>query len=76
VRVTLKVMKVGDHVAWNWAAGIAEGTIESVSPGRTEITTKGKVIIRNGSVENPALIIIHISGTKVLKLMSEVKKVS
>lgn len=66
-------MKIGDYVAWRWAHGLAQGTIVEIHPSRTEITSKGKRIIRNGSPENPALIITHKSGNPVLKLQSEVQ---
>ena len=67
-------MNVGDSVAWLWANGLAEGVISEVRPSRTEIISKGKKIVRNGSPDNPALIITHASGNPVLKLQSEVQK--
>jgi hypothetical protein len=67
-------MKVGDYVAWKYINGIAEGRIESVHDEPTAIISKGKRIKRNGSKDNPALIIIHKSGNDVLKLMSEVQQ--
>lgn len=66
-------MKKNDHIAWKWANGIAEGTVESVHTEKTTITSKGKQITRNGTSDNPALIITHTSGSKVLKLASEVE---
>ena len=68
------MMKIGDHVAWKYANGIAEGKIESVHSEPTQIISKGKRIKRNGSRENPALIIVHKSGNDVLKLLSEVQR--
>lgn len=67
-------MKKGDYVAWKWANGIAEGRVKAVHHERTEITSNGKQITRNGSNDNPALIIEHKSGNDVLKLTSEVQK--
>lgn len=67
-------MNPGDSVAWKWAQGIAEGVVQEVSPKRTEIMSKGKHIVRNGTPENPAIIIRHTSGTLVLKLQSEVQR--
>ena len=69
-------MKIGDYVAWKWASGIAEGQVLSIHTARIEIISKGKTIVRNGTVENPALVIKHISGNKVLKLASEVSTTS
>lgn len=67
------IMKTGDEVAWKWANGLAEGKIKSISYEPTEIFSKGKHIKRNGSRDNPALIISHMSGNDVLKLSSEVQ---
>lgn len=66
-------MEIGDQVAWKWANGIAEGQVMSIHTERTEIISKGKRVVRNGSASNPALLIMHTSGTKVLKLQSEVQ---
>ncbi|MEI7682895.1 MAG: DUF2945 domain-containing protein [Candidatus Saccharibacteria bacterium] len=66
-------MKVKDTVAWTWGSGIAEGVVLKICPERTEIISKGKVIVRNGTPDNPALIIKHKSGNKVIKLQNEVQ---
>lgn len=66
----------GDAVAWKWANGVAEGKIVRIVQDRVQIETKGKIITRNGSKKNPALVIKHNSGTNVLKLASEVQKTS
>jgi Hypervirulence associated proteins TUDOR domain len=63
-------------VAWQWGTGIAEGRVVSVHHERTTITSKGKQIVRNGSADNPALVIEHTSGSTVLKLQSEVQETS
>lgn len=67
-------MNIHDSVAWQWGNGLAEGTITEIRPERTEITSNGKKIARNGTPDNPALIIKHKSGNPVLKLQSEVQK--
>lgn len=59
------------HFAWKWAGGIAEGVVLEVSPERTEIISKGKYIVRNGTPENPAVVILHKNGNEVIKLASE-----
>lgn len=69
-------MDVGDTVAWIWTSGIAEGTVVEVHYRRTEITSKGKRIARNGTADNPAVVINHKSGNLVLKLQSEIQKTS
>lgn len=67
-------MKPGDYVVWRWGNGLAHGLIKTVHTETTTITSKGKLIKRNGSPENPALIIAHTSGNDVIKLASEVQK--
>ncbi len=67
-------MKVNDIVAWTLGTGLAEGVVLKISPERTEIISKGKVIVRNGTPDNPALVIKHKSGNNVIKLQSEVQK--
>ena len=70
----MSIMNVHDSVAWKWGSGLAEGTVVKICPERTEIMSKGKKIVRNGTADNPALIIKHASGNQVLKLQSEVQK--
>ena len=64
-------LSVGDAVGWRWFNGVAEGIIIEISPQKTTIHSKGKVISRNGTQENPAVIIKHNSGSQVIKLQSE-----
>jgi hypothetical protein len=66
-------VKPGDYVAWKWINGIAEGVVEEVCFERKIILSKGKTIVRVGSDDNPALVINHKSGNKVIKLLSEVQ---
>ena len=67
-------MNINDSVAWTWGFGVTEGIVTHICPERTEIMSKGKRIVRNGTPENPALVIMHKSGNPVLKLQSEVKQ--
>jgi hypothetical protein len=67
-------MNIGDHVAWQWANGLAQGIVKDIRTERVEIVSKGKKIVRNGSADNPALIIDHASGNPILKLTSEVQR--
>lgn len=67
-------MKPGDHVAWQWGNGLAEGIVKSVHEERTVITSKGKQITRNGTKDNPAIVIEHKSGNDVIKLSSEIQR--
>ena len=71
----MNTLAAGDSVGWQWSGGIATGTVESVHTERTSIETKGKTIVRNGTKDDPAVVIIHDNGTKVLKLQHEIQKV-
>jgi phage terminase small subunit len=64
-------LKAGDRVAWRWFSGVAEGEVLSVHTDKTQILSAGKVITRNGSKANPAVVIIHKNGNQVIKLASE-----
>lgn len=66
-------MKPGDTVAWQWGNGLAQGIVKSVHHEPTTILSKGKSIKRNGTADNPAIIIQHASGNDVIKLSSEVQ---
>ena len=72
--VIMVLMNVNDAVAWKWRNGVAEGIVAQIFPERTEITSKGKRVVRQGTPDNPALVIKHKSGNQVLKLQSEVQK--
>jgi hypothetical protein len=66
-------LKPGVEAGWRWGNGIATGTILSIHPERTEIISKGSFIARNGTTDNPAVIIQHKNGNQVLKLASELQ---
>ncbi|RYX79331.1 DUF2945 domain-containing protein [bacterium] len=66
-------MKPGEYVAWKWGNGVAEGKVKSVHHEPVTIESKGKQIKRNGSADNPAIVIEHASGNDVVKLASEVQ---
>ena len=67
-------MNKGDYVAWQWGNGLAEGRIKSIHPERTTIISKGKQISRNGTADDPAIVIEHKSGNDVIKLAHEIQK--
>ncbi|ROU03760.1 DUF2945 domain-containing protein [Histidinibacterium lentulum] len=64
-------MKQGDTVTWSWGNGTAEGEVEDIRHERTTIRSDGSEITRNGTGDNPAVVIRQQDGTKVLKLASE-----
>jgi hypothetical protein len=61
----------GDMVHWKWGNAVLEGEVKEVIDSRAEIISKGKLIVRNGTPENPAVVIIYKGATEVLKLTSE-----
>lgn len=69
-------MRKGTTVTWKYGTGKATGKIESVHKEPTTRTIKGSEIHRNGTAEDPALVIVQANGDRVLKLKSEVKAVA
>lgn len=67
-------LKNGDNVGWTWGTGTAEGTVEQTFTRRVTRKIAGKSITRNGSDDDPAVLIKQTDGGRVLKLASEVHK--
>lgn len=67
----MNIPNKGDWVAWRWLSGVAEGRVTEVVPKRHEIVSKGSRVTRNGTPQNPAVVIEHKSGNPVLKLAGE-----
>lgn len=63
----------GDYVAWKWGFGMASGVVVEVVPDKISIESKGKIISRNGTPEDPAVVIQHSSGGMVLKRAHELQ---
>jgi len=70
------MIMVGSEVGWPWAGSLATGKVMEMHHSRHEITTKGKLIVRNGTTDDPALVILHSKGSYVLKLQHEVKQLN
>ena len=68
------MFKVGDEVGWRWASSIATGTVIDVIYEKHQIISKGKVIIRNGTQKDPAIVIESNNGSLVIKLAHELQK--
>ncbi|GAA4370262.1 hypothetical protein GCM10023185_44640 [Hymenobacter saemangeumensis] len=66
-------MRKGSKVSWKYGTGTATGKIESVHKEPISRSLKGSEIKRNGSPDDPALVIVQDNGDRVLKLKSEVK---
>ncbi|RZK99302.1 MAG: DUF2945 domain-containing protein [Hymenobacter sp.] len=66
-------MRKGTQVSWKYGTGTATGKVESVHKESVTRKIKGSDITRNGSADDPALLIVQENGDRVLKLKSEVK---
>ena len=64
-------IRIGNQVSWKWLNSVASGEIIGISYEKTQIESKGKLITRNGTKDNPAVIIKHKNGNLVIKLKSE-----
>ena len=64
----------GDKVSWEWGNGRGEGKVTETFTKKVTRTLKGSEITRNGSDDDPALLIEQDDGDEVLKLSSEVDK--
>lgn len=69
------MVKKGDSVRWKYAGSHAEGKVVEIHKEEIEKTIKGTKVKRNGSADNPALVIEQDDKQLVLKLQSEVEKV-
>lgn len=70
------MIQIGSEVGWAWASSLATGVVLEAHSNRHEIISKGKRIVRNGTPEDPALVIKHAKGSLVLKLSHEVQELS
>jgi len=61
----------GARVRWNWGQGNAEGRVDEVFERRVQRTIKGARIVRNGTKDDPAYLVVQDDGAKVLKCGSE-----
>lgn len=68
------MIREGTHVRWAWGNGHAEGVVREHHTERVERTIEGTRLARNGSDEDPALVIEQGDGQTVLKLRSEVQR--
>lgn len=64
----------GDKVKWNWGKGTGTGKVEERFDRRVQRTIKGSKIVKNGSKDNPAYLIVQDDGDKVLKEGSELSR--
>lgn len=67
-------MRKGTKVKWNWGQGTGTGKVEQTFDRKVTRKLKGSEITRNGSKDDPALLIEQEDGDRVLKLASEVER--
>jgi len=67
-------MRKGTKVKWNWGQGTGTGKVEETFDRKVTRKLKGSEITRNGSTDDPALLIEQEDGDRVLKLASEVER--
>lgn len=65
---------IGDKVQWKWMGHFIKGVVKEIFLEPVSKQIKGKVIKRNGSQENPALLVQSEAGNLALKLQSELQK--
>ncbi|MCX8226035.1 MAG: DUF2945 domain-containing protein [Sulfitobacter sp.] len=63
----------GTKVKWDWGQGTSSGTVQQTFTKSVTRTLKGSEVTRNGSDDDPALLIEQDDGDEVLKLSSEVE---
>lgn len=64
--------KVGQAVSWNYAGSKASGKVQRISETSITISTGGSEVTRNGSPENPAIVIKQEKNDNlIVKLLSE-----
>jgi hypothetical protein len=61
----------GQQVHWAWGANTAEGRVAEVFARRVSRTLHGKRVVRNGTADNPAVLVEQDDGGRVLKRASE-----
>jgi Hypervirulence associated proteins TUDOR domain len=67
--------EVGCEVSWMFGKNKAMGKIVKMSEAPMTVKLKGKDITRNGTPEDPALLIEQGDGTQILKLSSEMEQI-
>jgi hypothetical protein len=67
-------VRTGTTVSWAWGAHRAEGKVVEVHREKVTRTLAGSETTRNGSDDDPALLIEQEDGARVLKLRSEVER--
>lgn len=70
----MSALRAGSKVTWKFGAGEATGTVLELIEKRVTRTLKGKKITRNGTPDNPAVLLEQADGDRVLKRSSELEQ--
>ncbi|KAJ1020664.1 hypothetical protein NDA16_004057 [Ustilago loliicola] len=63
----------GDKVSWSWGSQHPSGTVKDVKDDGAEVKTKkGSTISKDGSKEDPAVVIETANGNNAVKNASEI----
>ncbi len=68
------MIREGTVVRWKWGDGYANGKVAERHESTVQRTIDGTKLTRNGSADDPALVIRQEDGQTVLKLESEVER--
>ena len=70
----IEIPEKGDTVQWKYGRGIGSGKVTKIytEPVTLKLGENDSEITRNGTEENPALLITHPNGSQVLKLASDI----
>ncbi len=66
-----KAFGLGEKVQWKWMGRFILGEVEEIHVEKITKVIKGKKIVRNGSLENPAYFVKSVAGNFALKLGTE-----
>ncbi|PWN95054.1 hypothetical protein FA09DRAFT_302176 [Tilletiopsis washingtonensis] len=70
-------LQKGDEVSWKWGAGHPKGEVKDVVEDKATITTKrGSEVTRDGSEEDPAVIVKTQNGSDGIKYAHELDGVN
>ena len=66
-------IREGSRVEWDWGNGTGEGKVQKTYTRKITRKIKGSEVTRNGSSDDPAIVIEQEDGDEVLKLASELR---
>ncbi|MCR9216843.1 MAG: DUF2945 domain-containing protein [bacterium] len=68
------MIREGTEVKWKWGSGYATGTVQEKHEEQITRQIEGSSVSRDGTQDDPALVIKQDDGQTVLKLQSEVQR--